>query len=102
PATRSPRPSRTTASTPTPPTPAPRNPARPHELGVTFGAIGRFLTPSSGVRSGRMEFVGRLLLWDVDGTLIRSGGVGRRVMEPAAPRAGQLREVPDVVMSGKT
>ena len=28
----------------------------------------------------------RLILWDIDGTLIRSGGVGRRVIEEAATR----------------
>jgi phosphoglycolate phosphatase-like HAD superfamily hydrolase len=44
----------------------------------------------------------RLILWDVDGTLIRSRGVGRRVLEEAAARVGELAEVPEVVMSGKT
>ncbi len=44
----------------------------------------------------------RLILWDIDGTLIRSGGVGRRVMEEAAAAAAALTEVPHVVMSGKT
>jgi phosphoglycolate phosphatase-like HAD superfamily hydrolase len=44
----------------------------------------------------------RLILWDIDGTLIRSGGVGRRVIEEAAARVGALAEVPEVVMSGKT
>lgn len=44
----------------------------------------------------------RLILWDVDGTLIRSGGVGRRVVEEAAALVGRLTEVPQVVMSGKT
>ncbi len=44
----------------------------------------------------------RLILWDIDGTLIRSRGVGRRVMEEAAALVGELAHVPDVVMSGKT
>jgi phosphoglycolate phosphatase-like HAD superfamily hydrolase len=46
--------------------------------------------------------VRRFILWDVDGTLIRSGGVGRRVIEEAAAEIGALAEVPHVVMSGKT
>jgi phosphoglycolate phosphatase len=44
----------------------------------------------------------RLLLWDIDGTLIRTAGVGRRALEEAAAKVGQLSEVPNVVMSGKT
>jgi phosphoglycolate phosphatase-like HAD superfamily hydrolase len=46
--------------------------------------------------------VGRLILWDIDGTLIRSGGVGRRVVEEAAALVGSLAEVPRIMMSGKT
>jgi phosphoglycolate phosphatase len=46
--------------------------------------------------------VRRLILWDIDGTLIRSSGIGRRVIEAAAARAGQLTDVPNIVMSGKT
>jgi phosphoglycolate phosphatase-like HAD superfamily hydrolase len=46
--------------------------------------------------------VGRLILWDIDGTLIRSGGVGRRVIEEAAVAVGKLAEVPSIVMGGKT
>ena len=46
--------------------------------------------------------MGRLILWDIDGTLIRSGGVGRRVVEEAAALVGSLAEVPRIVMSGKT
>jgi phosphoglycolate phosphatase-like HAD superfamily hydrolase len=46
--------------------------------------------------------VGRLILWDIDGTLIRSGGVGRRVVEEAAALVGSLAEVPRIEMSGKT
>ena len=44
----------------------------------------------------------RLILWDVDGTLLRGGPVGRRVIEEAAALVGRLTEVPAVVMSGKT
>jgi len=46
--------------------------------------------------------VRRLILWDIDGTLIHSGGVGRRVIEEAAGLVGALSEVPKIVMSGKT
>jgi phosphoglycolate phosphatase-like HAD superfamily hydrolase len=46
--------------------------------------------------------VRRFILWDIDGTLIRSGGIGRRVIEEAAAEIGALAEVPHVVMSGKT
>ena len=35
--------------------------------------------------------VGRLILWDIDGTLIRSGGVGRRVIEEAAAAGRRAR-----------
>ena len=44
----------------------------------------------------------RLILWDIDGTLITSRGVGRRVMEEAAAAVAGLAEVPQIVMSGKT
>lgn len=46
--------------------------------------------------------VRRLILWDIDGTLLRSGGVGRRVIEEAAAQIGRLTAVPSVVMGGKT
>ena len=44
----------------------------------------------------------RLILWDIDGTIITSRGVGRRVMEEAAAAVAGLAEVPQIVMSGKT
>jgi len=47
--------------------------------------------------------VGRLLLWDVDGTLIRGGGVGSDAINRAAAAvAGKpVNDVP-VMMHGKT
>ena len=44
----------------------------------------------------------RLILWDIDGTLIRSGKVGRRAVEAGAAVAASLVDVPHVEMSGKT
>ena len=44
----------------------------------------------------------RFVLWDIDGTVITSRGVGRRVMEEAAAAVAGLAEVPQIVMSGKT
>ena len=44
----------------------------------------------------------RLILWDIDGTLITSRGVGRRAMEDAAATVAGLAEVPAIEMSGKT
>lgn len=44
----------------------------------------------------------RLILWDIDGTLVSTGGVGRRALELAAARVGGLDEIPYIVMSGKT
>ena len=44
----------------------------------------------------------RFVLWDIDGTLITSRGVGRRVMEEAAAAVAGLAEVPQIIMSGKT
>lgn len=44
----------------------------------------------------------RFVLWDIDGTIITSRGVGRRVMEEAAAAVAGLAEVPQIVMSGKT
>ncbi|MCB1018068.1 MAG: haloacid dehalogenase-like hydrolase, partial [Acidimicrobiales bacterium] len=44
----------------------------------------------------------RFVLWDVDGTLITTQGVGRRAMEEAALAVAGLVEVPSIVMSGKT
>jgi phosphoglycolate phosphatase-like HAD superfamily hydrolase len=46
--------------------------------------------------------VRRLILWDIDGTLIRSGKVGRQAVEAGAAAAASLVDVPVVVMSGKT
>lgn len=46
--------------------------------------------------------VRRLVLWDIDGTLIRTGGVGARAIEAGAAAAAALLEVPTVAMSGKT
>ena len=47
--------------------------------------------------------VGRLLLWDVDGTLIRGGGVGSAaIREAAAVALGKPIDGPPVVMHGKT
>lgn len=45
----------------------------------------------------------RLILWDVDGTLLRTGGAGRRALEVAVRSVvPQLDEVPHVRMSGLT
>ena len=44
----------------------------------------------------------RLLLWDIDGTLIHGGGVGGRAIYDAAKAIADLVEVPRVNMHGKT
>jgi phosphoglycolate phosphatase-like HAD superfamily hydrolase len=44
----------------------------------------------------------RLILWDIDGTLLRTGGAGRHALEIAAVTVGELAETPHVHMSGKT
>lgn len=44
----------------------------------------------------------RLILWDIDGTLVHTGGVGARAIEAGAIAAGALLEAPVVPMSGKT
>lgn len=44
----------------------------------------------------------RLILWDIDGTLVSTGRVGRMALEEGARLAAGLDELPDVVMSGKT
>jgi phosphoglycolate phosphatase-like HAD superfamily hydrolase len=44
----------------------------------------------------------RLLLWDIDGTLIFGGGVGSRAIRQAAAAVARLADVPDVDMHGKT
>lgn len=44
----------------------------------------------------------RLILWDIDGTLLTTGPVGRLALETAARRVAGIRRVPEVVMSGKT
>ncbi|HVC13407.1 MAG TPA: haloacid dehalogenase-like hydrolase [Acidimicrobiales bacterium] len=44
----------------------------------------------------------RLILWDIDGTLLTTGPVGRLALEVGASRAAGLDEVPYVAMSGKT
>lgn len=44
----------------------------------------------------------RLLLWDVDGTLVSCGPAGRDALEAGARLAGGLDAVPQVTMGGKT
>jgi phosphoglycolate phosphatase-like HAD superfamily hydrolase len=44
----------------------------------------------------------RLILWDIDGTLLSTGPVGRSALEQAAAAVAGLDETPHVVMSGKT
>lgn len=44
----------------------------------------------------------RLILWDVDGTLVSSGSHGRVALETAAQVAAGLESVPGVTMGGKT
>ena len=44
----------------------------------------------------------RLVLWDVDGTLITTGVVGRRALERGAADAAGLDAVPGISMGGKT
>jgi phosphoglycolate phosphatase len=44
----------------------------------------------------------RFVLWDIDGTLITTGVVGRQALEGGAAEAAGLDTVPDVAMGGKT
>lgn len=44
----------------------------------------------------------RLILWDVDGTLLSTGPAGRRALELGAERAAGITGVPEVAMGGKT
>ncbi|MDA8312922.1 MAG: haloacid dehalogenase-like hydrolase [Actinomycetota bacterium] len=44
----------------------------------------------------------RLILWDIDGTLLATGPVGRLALELGACRAAGIDEVPEVAMGGKT
>jgi phosphoglycolate phosphatase len=46
--------------------------------------------------------VKRLILWDIDGTLTFSGGVGSAALKRAIAAVANLTEVPDVDMGGKT
>jgi phosphoglycolate phosphatase len=46
--------------------------------------------------------VRRLLLWDIDGTLLRAPGVGSGALYRAVAAIAQLAEVPTVDMHGKT
>ena len=43
-----------------------------------------------------------LILWDIDGTLITTGVIGRRALEGGAAEAAGLDTVPEVSMGGKT
>jgi phosphoglycolate phosphatase len=45
---------------------------------------------------------GRLVLWDIDGTLVRAGPAGREALEAGAALTAGLAEVPFVHMNGKT
>jgi phosphoglycolate phosphatase-like HAD superfamily hydrolase len=44
----------------------------------------------------------RLILWDIDGTLVSSGPAGRLALETGTRVAAKLDTVPSVTMSGKT
>jgi phosphoglycolate phosphatase len=44
----------------------------------------------------------RFILWDIDGTLITTGVIGRRALEGAAAEAAALDTVPEISMGGKT
>ena len=46
--------------------------------------------------------VHRLILWDIDGTLVTTGVVGRQALERGAADAAGLETVPVVPMGGKT
>ena len=44
----------------------------------------------------------RLVLWDIDGTLVSTGSVGRQALEVGAAEAAGLTTVPQISMGGKT
>ena len=44
----------------------------------------------------------RLILWDIDGTMLTTGLIGRVALEQAAAAVAGLDEIPNVRMSGKT
>ena len=44
----------------------------------------------------------RLVLWDIDGTLVSTGSVGRQALEVGAAEAAGLETVPQISMGGKT
>jgi phosphoglycolate phosphatase-like HAD superfamily hydrolase len=46
--------------------------------------------------------VQRLILWDIDGTLLSTGTIGRYALEQGVAVAAGLDDVPTVKMSGKT
>jgi phosphoglycolate phosphatase len=49
-----------------------------------------------------MDGVRRLILWDIDGTLLHTGSAGRQALELGAARVAGLAAAPHVQMSGKT
>ena len=49
-----------------------------------------------------MEAMHKLILWDIDGTLLHTGSPGRQALELGAARVAALPAVPGVRMSGKT
>jgi phosphoglycolate phosphatase len=49
-----------------------------------------------------MDAMHRLILWDIDGTLLYTGSAGRQALELGAARVADLPAVPSVRMSGKT
>ena len=49
-----------------------------------------------------MGMARRLILWDIDGTLITTGVIGRRALEGGAAEAAGLDTVHEVSMGGKT
>ena len=49
-----------------------------------------------------MEAMHKLILWDIDGTLLHTGSPGRQALELGAARVAALPAVPSVRMSGKT
>ncbi len=62
----------------------------------------RTVSPGGVTSKHDVSMPGRLILWDIDGTLVSCGPAGRLALETGAARAAGLASVPAVVMSGKT
>lgn len=75
-------------------------PLRPPLIAGCRGPTSR--VAATGSLGEAVEVARRLILWDIDGTLVSTGPAGRLALELGVRQAAGLDELPHVAMGGKT